>query len=356
MTTAAAKGSPRSPIVPSFLSRRKALLIVLKVALSFALFAYVVAKVSPGNVWATIRLADPRLLLAAAALFLFSSLVGSWLWGRLLRAQGVPIPYRKAAAYYFVGLFFNNFLPSNVGGDIARITDASKYSDRVSPVFSATLMDRLIGVLSIGLLAVVASVVAMPRIHLTAVYVALAGIFLTALAAFFSIFSRRVLTAFEWPFRVIGARSVADALGRLLDDLHGFRSKGGTLAAVFLASTVVQISRIYVHYLVGLSLGVRIAASYYFVFVPVLAALVSLPISLNGLGIREGAAVVLFQMAGLTQEQSFTIPFLTYIVSVVISLLGGLIFLSRPPRRAIAQRLERRRAERALEAGGERRT
>lgn len=353
---AAAQATTGGSSVVSFLRRQKALIALLKIVLSIALFAYVVAKVSPGNVWATIRPADPKLLAAAAALFLFSSLVGSWLWGRLLRAQGVVIPYRKVAAYYFVGLFFNNFLPSNVGGDIARITDASKYSDRVSPVFSATLMDRLIGVLAIGLLAVLASLMALPRVHFAGIYVALVVIFLGALGAFLSIFSRRMLTAFEWPFRAVGARSVADGIGKLLDDLHGFRSEGGALLAAFLASTVVQISRIYVHYLVGLSLGVRIAAIYYFIFVPVLAALVSLPISLNGLGIREGAAVVLFQMAGLTREQSFTIPFLTYIVSVVISLLGGLIFVSRPPRRALAQRLERRRASRAVGTGGERRT
>ncbi|MGE5180335.1 MAG: lysylphosphatidylglycerol synthase transmembrane domain-containing protein [Bacteroidota bacterium] len=339
----------------SFLGRHKALLIVLKIALSFALFAYVVAKVSPGNVLATIRPADPRLLAAAAGLFLFSSLVGSWLWGRLLRAQGVRIPYPKAAAYYFVGLFFNNFLPSNVGGDIARISDASKYSDRVSPVFSATLMDRLIGVVAIGFLALVASLMA-PRLPFPAIYILLLVIFTTALAAFLSIFSRRVLTAFEWPLRAVGAHGAADAVGRLLDDMHGFRHQAGALVSVFVASMTVQVSRILVHYVVGLSLGVRIAAGYYFVFVPVLATLVSLPISLNGLGIREGAAVVLFHMAGLTREQSFTIPFLTYVISVVISLLGGLIFVSRPPRRAIAQRLERRRAERAVEARGERRT
>lgn len=351
----AAGAAPFGGSILPFLRRQKALLFVLKMVVSFALFAYVVAKVSPGNVWATMRPADPTLLGAAAALFLFSSLVGSWLWGRLLRAQGVPIPWRKAAAYYFVGLFFNNFLPSNVGGDIARISDAAKYSDRVSPVFSATLMDRLIGVLAIGLLALIASVAAMPKIHFVTLYAALLVIFLGALAAFVSIFSRRMLKAFEWPFRAIGLPSIADAIGRTLDDLHGFRSQGGALFAAFLASTVVQISRIYVHYLVGLALGVRIAAGYYFIFVPVLAALVSLPISLNGLGIREGAAVVLFQMVGLTREQSFTIPFLTYVVSVAVSLLGGLIFVSRPSRRALAERLERRRAARTV-AGDERRT
>jgi uncharacterized membrane protein YbhN (UPF0104 family) len=99
--------------------------------------------------------------------------------------------------------------------------------------------------------------------------------------------------------------------------------------------------------LVGLAVGVHVAVGYYFLFVPTLAALVSLPISLNGLGIREGAGVVLFQMAGLTREQAFTVPFLTYLVSVVISLLGGLIFISRPPRRAIRSLMERRRTARA---------
>ncbi len=337
----------KKPSIGGWISRYKVPLIAIKVLLSFALFAYVVAKVSPGDIWATIRPANPRLLLAAAGLFLFSSIVGSWLWARLLRAQGVPIPYQKAASYYFVGLFFNNFLPSNIGGDIARISDASKHAEHVSSVFSATLMDRLIGVLAMASVALLASFAAIDRFHLYAIYTAIVITFLVSLGFFLSIFNRTVLTAFEWPFRVVGARSIERGITRLMDDLHGFRSQGGTLLAVFAASLVVQISRILVHYLVGLALGVRVAVGYYFLFVPALAALVSLPISLNGLGIREGAGVVLFQMAGLTREQAFTVPFLTYLVSVLISLLGGLIFVSRPPRRAINTILERRRTARA---------
>ena len=337
-----------SPVrVKGFVERHKVLLIALKMALSIGLFIYVVAKVSPGDIWATVRPADPMLLLAAAGLFLLSSLIGSWLWARLLRAQGVSIPYRKAASYYFVGLFFNNFLPSNIGGDIARISDAAKHAKHVSPVVSATLMDRLIGVLAIGLVAVVASVAALDHVRLYAIYGAIFTVFLIVLGLFLSVFHRRLLEAFEWPFRAMGWHTVERAIARLMDDLHGFRNQGGALFQAFLASTLVQVSRILVHYIVGLALGVRLAAGYYFLFVPVLAALVSLPISLNGLGVREGAAVVLFQMAGLTREQAFTIPFLTYLISVLISLLGGLIFLSRTPRRALEQHLKRRREARS---------
>jgi uncharacterized protein (TIRG00374 family) len=147
----------------------KAPLIALKILLSLALFAYVIAKVSPRNVWETVKGADPALLALAAALFLVSGLIGSWLWARLLRAQGVAIPYHQATSYYFVGLFFSNFLPSNIGGDIARISDARKHAEHVSPVFSATLMERLIGVMAIGFLAVVASIAALDRLRLYAI-------------------------------------------------------------------------------------------------------------------------------------------------------------------------------------------
>lgn len=336
--------------IRGFYSRYKVPLIGLKIVLSLLLFGYVVAKVSPGDIWTTIRSADPTLLLAAGGLFLFSNLLGSWLWAKLLRAQGVPIPYRKAASYYFVGLFFNNFFPSNIGGDITRISDASKHATHVSPVFSATLMDRLIGVLTIATVAVLASFAALDKLHQYAIYVSILIVFLVSLALFASIFHRGVLEAFEWPFRVIGARRIEQGIARLMDDLHGFRHTGSALTQAVLASTLVQISRILVHYLVGLALGVRVAAGYYFLFVPVLAALISLPISLNGLGVREGAGVVLFQTAGMSREQAFTVPFLTYLISVMISLLGGLIFVSRQPRRAIATLMERRRNARTGEA------
>ncbi len=333
-------------------TRYKVPLVIIKILLSLALFAFVVAKVSPGDIWATLRPASPVLLASAALLFLLSNLLGSWLWARLLRAQGVSIPYRKAASYYFVGLFFNNFLPSNIGGDIARISEASKHSDNVGPVFSATLMDRLLGFLAIALVAVLASFATLDRFHLYAIYLAIAVAFAVALGLFFSIFHRGILTIFEWPFRALGARGAADRISGIMDDLHGFRSRPGVLVLAFAATTVVQISRILVHYLVGLAIGVRVAVGYYFLFVPVLACLVSLPISLNGLGIREGAGVVLFRMAGMTGEQAFTVPFLTYLISVLISLLGGLIFVSRPPRRAIQAMIEKRRTAREDLAGG----
>ncbi|OGF20980.1 MAG: hypothetical protein A2V63_07265 [Candidatus Eisenbacteria bacterium RBG_19FT_COMBO_70_11] len=75
---------------------------------------------------------------------------------------------------------------------------------------------------------------------------------------------------------------------------------------------------------------------------PLLAVIVSLPISLNGIGVREGAGIVLFGLVGVARAHAFALQFTTYLVALAVSLLGGMVFLLRiPHRRAEARTLRR---------------
>jgi hypothetical protein len=94
--------------------------------------------------------------------------------------------------------------------------------------------------------------------------------------------------------------------------------------------------------LVARALGLSIASAYFFLFVPLLAVIVSLPISLNGIGVREGAGVVLFGLVGVGRAQAFALQFTTYLVAVAVSLLGGLVFLIRIPHRRAGSNPNRR--------------
>jgi uncharacterized membrane protein YbhN (UPF0104 family) len=96
-----------------------------------------------------------------------------------------------------------------------------------------------------------------------------------------------------------------------------------------------------VHALVAHALGLQVPLLYFFLFVPLLAVIVSLPISFNGIGVREGAGIVLFGLVGVGRAQAFSFQFLTYLVMVAVSMLGGLVFLVRiPQRRARARQLK----------------
>jgi hypothetical protein len=280
-------------------------------------------------------------LVGGGLLLLGSNLLGAWQWGRLLRVVDIRIPFWKVCSYYHVGLFFNNFLPAGIGGDIARVADSSRHGATKTAALSAVLMDRLIGTVALASLALVTTLPAIDRFHLTLVYLALLGFFAFSVTLMWAIFHPALLPACEGLLARVGLGGLSPHLDDLAARLAGYRARRGLFAGMFAIAVLTQISRIGVHALVAQGLGLSIPLVYFFLFVPLLAVIVSLPISFNGIGVREGAGIVLFGLVGVSRAQAFSQQFLTYLVMVAVSLLGGLVFLGRIPiRRARAQSKE----------------
>lgn len=309
-----------------------------KVVFSVGLFAFLFQRVRFDQVLASVRAADPRMLAAAVALFIVSNLIGSYQWGRLLKVVDIHIPYWKVCAYYHVGLFFNNFLPANIGGDIARVSDASRYGPTKTAALSAVLMDRLVGTVALAGLALMTTLPAIDRFHLTLVYLALVGFFAISVAMVWAIFHPALLPALERQLHRFGLGRLGPHLDDLAARLAGYRGQRTLFARLLLVGVLTQVSRIFVHALVARALGIDVPLIYFFLFVPLLAVIVSLPISLNGIGVREGAGIVLFGLVGVDRAHAFSLQFTTYLVAVSVSLLGGLVFLIRIPHRRATSR------------------
>lgn len=321
---------------------RTVVLLAGKVVLSLGLMAFLIARIPLDQLGAALRGAAPRGLALAAALLFASNVLGSWQWGRLLRAAGIRIPFWKVLAYYHVGLFFNNFLPANVGGDIARVLDASRHGSGRAAAVSTVLLDRLIGTLALAGLALVTTIPAIDRFHLSLVYLALLGFFAFSLLLVWAVFHPALLPNVERLLSRVGLGGLRPRLDGLASSLQGFRTERGLFVRLLLVALVVQVSRIGVHVVVARALGIHVPIAYFFLFVPLLAVIVSLPISLNGIGVREGAGVVLFGLVGVDRAHAFSMQFTTYLVAVAVSLLGGLVFVARIPRRRAQARDLRR--------------
>lgn len=321
---------------------RTVVLLAGKVVLSLGLMAFLIARIPLDQLGAALRGAAPPGLALAAALLFASNVLGSWQWGRLLRAAGIRIPFWKVLAYYHVGLFFNNFLPANVGGDIARVLDASRHGSGRAAAVSTVLLDRLIGTLALAGLALVTTIPAIDRFHLSLVYLALLGFFAFSLLLVWAVFHPALLPNVERLLSRVGLGGLRPRLDGLASSLQGFRTERGLFVRLLLVALVVQVSRIGVHVVVARALGIHVPIAYFFLFVPLLAVIVSLPISLNGIGVREGAGVVLFGLVGVDRAHAFSMQFTTYLVAVAVSLLGGLVFVARIPRRRAQARDLRR--------------
>jgi uncharacterized membrane protein YbhN (UPF0104 family) len=315
------------------INRNHVLLALAKAIVSVGLLLFLFKRI-PLDQFATAARGVRGEWLAGAGLLLFgSNLLGAWQWNRLLHVVDIRIPFWKVCAYYHVGLFFNNFLPAGIGGDIARVADSSRHGSTKTAALSAVMMDRLIGTVAIASLAMVTTLPAIDRFHLTLVYLAVVGFFALSVTLVWAIFHPALLPACERLLARVGLGSMSPHLDDLAARLAGFRARRGLFAGLFAIAAVTQISRIGVHALVAQGLGLHIPLVYFFLFVPLLAVIVSMPISFNGIGVREGAGIVLFGLVGVDRASAFSMQFLTYLVMVAVSLLGGLVFLVRIPHR-----------------------
>ena len=317
-------------------------LLALKVLFSVALMVFLFSRMPVTSLTDVIRQASAPLLAAAFGLLVASNILGAWQWNHLLAAVGIRIPFWKVCTYYHVGLFFNNFLPANIGGDIARVADATRYDTTPATAFSTVLLDRLVGTVALAGLAVVTTLPAIDRFHLRVAYAALLAFFAFSVTVIWAVFHPKLLPTLERLLARIGLASFKPHLDDLAARLADFRDQRGLIIRLVSLAVVVQVARIGVHMLVARALGLSIPSAYFFLFVPLLAVIVSLPISLNGIGVREGAGVVLFGLVGVGRAQAFALQFTTYLVAVAVSLLGGLVFLIRIPHRRAGSNPNRR--------------
>jgi uncharacterized protein (TIRG00374 family) len=313
---------------------KRLLITLLKLTVSFALIAVFFAKfdLNAGRLFEEWRSMDRSLFLLALIAFFISNLLGATQWYLLLCAQGIILSFPRVVASYLVGLFFNNFLIGNIGGDVIRVNDVRRAAGDGSAGFAATFLDRLLGfvvLLSFAFIAypitsdVIDAEVRSPILIFTAVM----GVIVTLG------FSRRVGRT----LRSVMARWLPDRLAgsinRVTAGLILYRGKRKTVAAASLIAITVQILRIISYFLVGLSLGITTPFHYFLLFLPIIAMVSAIPISFGGLGIRENMTAILFASVGVPSATAWSLGFLGYLVGIVASLPGGIIFNIRSLRR-----------------------
>ncbi len=312
---------------------RKLLGSVLRIALSLGLLALVLRQVGWEQTWEAFRGAQLSYLTAALGLAFASIVVRAFRWKILLDALGVRASLRRLTELYFIGTFFSTFLPTGVGGDVVRAYELAKQSERPAEVVGTVLLDRAAGLLVLFLIAAAA----LPFSH------RLIGPEIVGLIVTLTVLGWGALTLLlrrDWLERLGLLRwaSRVRALDQVYESVYacGTRATGGALAA----SLVLNALLIGMNYLIGLSLGVFVSLWYYLLFVPIISFLLVLPISLSGLGLREGGYVYLFAQAGVPAPLALTISLMVYAFNVATGSVGGILYAAqglRGLRRAIAE-------------------
>ncbi len=308
---------------------RQVLIFLAKLTVSGVLIGFLLTRMSLDEVRHAVEHPHWGLLAAAFAVYGVSAFGGALQWSWILKVAGISAPPREIQRLYFIGLFFNNFLPANIGGDAYKIVDLGRKEDRPHGVFCATLLDRLIGMgalTSLGVLTMTAVSVAGLPLPVSVLLLIPVLVILVVTLAF--LLSRRIGSQLPGLFLRLGMAGLAGQLEKITIEFGLYRPRVRWLNGIFLFSLVVQFLRLVTHLLVALGLGYSLGwnqALQLLVLIPVLAISLTLPVTINGIGLRESISARLLTHAGLGEGQAVAMELVAYLIQVVFSLQGGIL-------------------------------
>ncbi|MFQ5353571.1 MAG: lysylphosphatidylglycerol synthase transmembrane domain-containing protein [Thermodesulfobacteriota bacterium] len=269
---------------------------------------------------------SPYAILFVAVFFVCLQAVSAFRWSIILK-KDVDVPYRKLLAIYFIGMFFNNFLPTMVGGDIIKGLYLYRESGKGGVSVASIFMDRYSGFSALIIITTVALITGYALIKDTA----LPGFFFLLVGGYTA--ASLVIWVgplHSWAMKIfarIHFYGINHKIDALYKTLMGYKGHKDILVKILLISFVVQAGVIVGYYILARSLGIEVRLAYFFFFIPLATAITMVPITVGGLGIREGAFVYLFTMVGATKAQAISLSLIWYAVMVAVSMIGGAAFI-----------------------------
>lgn len=315
----------------------------LQILLSLILLIWLIGRAGLDEVMSTLSGIDWAWYAPAFLLFLLNIVIRAYRWYTLLHSLNERPSFLHLTYLYFVGFFANNFIPSGFGGDFVKVVSLRRSFGRGAEALSSVVMERITGLLGSATIALIALVWNSME-HVTAVELPLAlWIFIALLSVgtpvlFLAVRLNRPLDYLVRRFPKIQQIPKYDKLEQLVDTVHRYPLP--ILLNSLLISLPFTLSLIVVQYFIARALSVELPLGVFALFVPIIAVLNLLPLSFNGLGVREGVYQFLFVPIGVPTASAIAMSLAFYFLRFGAGVVGGLLY-------ALQSVLEMLRASRA---------
>lgn len=319
---------------PATPSRTRALVVgCAKLVVSLGLLWLLFSRTDLNSIWLHVRHASLWWLVVALLLYGVSVLVATWRWGLLCEAQEIPVRNRVLLGSYLVAFFFNNFLPSNIGGDVIRIRDTAGPARSKTLAATVVLIDRAIGLMGVVLVAALGATVAGGAAPTGALPVVpswlWAGFLLGTIAAAPAVIAPAGVGRLLQPLTVFHPEWVGDRISTITETLGRFRERPASLAGGFIGALAVQAVLVLFYAAVARSFNIPVSPWHMAVIVPVSFVVQMLPVSVNGFGVREATFSFYFSRIGLPIGSAIALSLGAQALIMLFSLTGAVAYVLR---------------------------
>lgn len=318
------------------MKRIKALLaayqLPIKVIGTILLLYWLLRDTDIAAIWNAISQAKIGWILVALLMNFVGMLIVSLRWNLLLQARNIQIAVKKLYLSCIVAMFFNNFLPSTIGGDSTRAYDSWHAGAEKSDAVAVVLLDRLLGILTlIGVASVGLLILYSDQIWENAPFEQFGMLGLGA-AIIIGLLGTLLLLSTGFLASVSNALAQMPLFSkgeRLIASLASFLRQPKVLVQALFLSLVLQMNVIAHYFVIGAALQISVPFIYFCLAIPVIIVILMMPISINGIGVRENAFALLLTSQGVADADAIALAWIAYGLILFQGIIGGLVYAAR---------------------------
>ena len=303
------------------------LVFLLKLLVSTGLIVFFLTQIHIERFLGTLVSAKFSYIALALIVYLLSQIFSAGRWMVLARPLGFRGSFREFVIHYLIGMFFNLFAPGTVGGDVSRVYylarndkthwDKAGWAVSTVPAAVSVFMDRAVGMTALVWLGAIGLLLfptyPVPSAIRSVTFALAVGLIVGGAAV---PLLRRFLPEDGHPIVV-----------KLRFALRAYRTQWSVIPKAVVLSFLLHLVQAWIHVLLGWALQIEIPFSYSIILYPLVGTFAAIPISLNGIGLREGGYLFLLGLIGINTEKGVAFGLLLFLIVAVDSLIGGVLFL-----------------------------
>lgn len=316
---------------------KKIFSIIFRIGISAVLLVFLFKQIDKKNLCEMIRGANKLYLFVGFAIFFGTYLLSLLRWEMLLKAADIRLPLKRIIMSFSGCIFFSLFLPSTIGGDLVRSIDLAAHTKKAKEVVVTIFLDRLSGYSGLVVFCLSAVLFGWGILRDKAVLISvliITFLLVVILSVLFNgfIYSKinkflKFCSGFMLRRKRPAVNKIMQHLISLHNEIHHFNRHKGPLLCSLAFSFVIQAIVPLSFYFIALSFGLKINILYLFIFLPIIAAITILPVSIGGLGLRDASIIYFLAKAGVSKNMSFAMSLISFSFVLIYGCLGGIIYV-----------------------------
>lgn len=304
---------------------------LLKILISICLLVYVIYTANLSKIIEVFIGINLLFFSVAILVGIFNVALSSKKWQILLKVKEERHRFKEVWKFYYIGIFFNMFLPTSIGGDVVKAYKMSKATKKPVEAYSSVFMERFTGAIAILILAVVATTIYFDKLPIE-IPLLVYCLFTPLLIIITILISKKKLIKklrklYSVFFRLFASFSLDKKAERLYDSINLYKKEKKVLLIVLIMSFLFQTILIINNFILSRSIDMGVPIHFFFIFIPISVLIAFLPISIRGIGVLDVLYMYFFPMVGATTAEAVSLAFLTHAFVFVQSIIGGVIYL-----------------------------